>query len=254
MVNAEEENWSSAFNRQVKAWIQDLSSKDKEFENWKTARTSVQTLGPNSRQWLVTLQVGDKHVGYMVVGEETKKSRFVLLEYGLGEFILFNDTITPKETPAQPVYDGLSSFWKISQNGLTQYIDAKTGERYPSIVAPGSRIMETLTEEEVAQSGVELTRHATFQDTETNPFDSIDWMDAKPIPTQDQKWQQQLWERKDKKTLVVAASLFQDEVFAPFTVGSIHVWGDKITYVGIWDEGLRYLPFAYISKVGKIVQ
>lgn len=260
-VSAEEKVWSDAFNKQIKAWISDLSAKDREFENWKTARTSVQTLGPNSMQWLVTLSVRDKRVGYMVVAEEKQKKgqddpQFVLMEYGLGEFILFNDSIAPKQKGTQAVYDGFASFWKYDSNGLTEYVDAKTGERYPSMVRPDKRIMDSLTEEDLALPGLSLTKSASFGQIETDPFDNIDWMKAEPVEnslSSPVSWED-IVQSHNQKTVVVTASLFQDEVFAPFTVGSVHVWGDKTTYVGVWDEGLRYLPSAYITRVGKIVQ
>lgn len=262
-VRAEERTWTTAFNNQVKSWIHDLSTTDQAFTDWQTAQTSVQTLGPNSMQWLVTLSVRDKRVGYLVVAEEKQKKdqpnpKFVLMEYGLGEYVLFNDEFAPKEKEVQPIYDGFASFWKYDQNGLTQYVDAKTGERYPSIMRPDDRIMDSLNEDELAESGLTLTRSSSLRQIETDPFDNIDWMNAQPVATDAHQPTPVTWEHlmqtNNQKTVVVTASLFQDEVFAPFTVGSVHVWGDKTAYIGVWDEGLRYLPSAYISKVGKIVQ
>lgn len=258
-VLAEDTNWNSLFSKQIQEWVGNLASQDDQFENWKYAKTSVQALGPNSRQWLVTLTVRNKPVGYLVVGEESKtahpdKPGFVLLEYGIGEYILFHESTLPKQYPGQPVYDGFASFWKITQNGNTQYVDAKTGEQYPSIVKPDKPIMTTLSQSDFAQSGLTLTKHTLLQNHLVDPFDQIDWMTAEPLPSPNNEvtWQE-LWKATDQEAVVVTASLFQDEVLAPFTVGSLHVWGENVAYIGVWDEGLRYLPSAYISKVGKIV-
>ncbi|MGD8191601.1 hypothetical protein ACQCN2_16595 [Brevibacillus ginsengisoli] len=260
-VSAEEKTWTVAFSQQINVWIKELSTADHQFDDWKGAKTSVQTLGPNSMQWLVTLSARDKQVGYMVVAEEKQRKeqqspQFVLMEYGLGEFVLFNDTIAPRQKGALPIYDGFASYWKFDQNGLPQYVDAKTGEHYPSMFQPDKGIMETLSQEDLALAGFPLTKTSTLQQVETDPFDTIDWMQAQPIKTTETT--PALWEHfantTTKKSFVVTASLFQDEVLAPFTVGSVHVWGDKTLYIGVWDEGLRYLPSAYITKVGKIVQ
>ncbi|MGC5327073.1 hypothetical protein [Brevibacillus sp. SYSU BS000544] len=259
-VFAEDTNWNRVFTKQVHDWIDNLSSKDEQFKEWKDAKTNIQALGPNSRQWLVTLQVRNKPVGYLIVEEDRKTDpqsdmpSFILLEYGLGEYILFNESTQPKQFPGQPVYDGFASFWKISQNGTTQYVDAKTGEQYPTIVKPDNPVMSTLAKTDLAQAGLALTRHTSLGTTLTDPFDQIDWMFATPVSAQNTEitWQD-LWKTTDQEAVVVTASLFQDEVMAPFTVGSLHVWGENVAYIGVWDEGLRFLPSAYITKVGKII-
>ncbi|UFJ42948.1 hypothetical protein LOK74_10830 [Brevibacillus humidisoli] len=255
-------NWNSHFQQQIKHWIEDLSSKDEKFAVWKGARTEVQALGVHSRQWLIRLSKEDSYVGYLVVGEAPdpdlqqppEKPTFVLLEYGLGEFILFHDAFAPLQIAAEPVYDGFASHWEVALDAQhQQYIDAKTGEKYPSTVEdPPPLVMPTLPSKELIRSDGLLTRHHTVSQEATDPFDRIDWVKAAPLATDESGGWRGLWQNKEQR-IVVTASLFQNQVFAPFTVGSIHVWNDSIAYIGVWDEGLRYLPASYVTKVGKLV-
>nr|WP_239565141.1 hypothetical protein [Brevibacillus fulvus] len=253
---AKQPNWNDALQKQIQEWINDIAQQDPQFFNWRQARTEVQTLGANQHQWLVSLQKAGKQVGYLVVAEAEQKEngqkpKFVLLEYGVGEFILFDDTFAPKNVAAEPVYDGFSSYWRVAQNDSMRYVDAKTGERYPATSQPDPYLMDSLPTEELAESEMKLTKTRLLLSQETNPFDQIGWIQQlnSGQGSSAVSWQTLLQEPSNKP-VVLNVFLFQKQVMAPFTVGSVHLWDKDAAYIGVWDEGLRFLPFAYTQKVG----
>lgn len=251
---AEKPSWDQLFQKHIHEWMENISKRDSQFREWRQAKTEIHALGAGQHQWLVSLSRAGKQVGYMVVGEvasskEGAPPTFVLLEYGVGEFILFDDTFAPKHVTAEPVYDGFGSYWRISQNNSLQYVDAKTGERYPSTTKPDPFIMTTVQPNELATDGTQLTKSHILLQHEVDPFDQIGWMPLPDKPAKPIAWKKLLGET-EKKLVILNVSLFRDEVMAPFTVGSIHLWNDKVAYVGVWDEGLRFVPIAYADKVG----
>jgi hypothetical protein len=253
-------DWNRQFHRQIAHWIEDLAAKDEQFAVWKGAETDVQGLGVHSRQWLVRLSKAGSYVGYLVVGEAPEppssadKPAFVLLEYGLGEFILFHDAFAPLPIAAEPVYDGFASHWEVTlADQDQQFIDAKTGEKYPSTInRTPALVMPTLSARDLVRPDGSLTRQRTLTREESDPFDRIDWVKAAPLAIDEREgWRTLLNDQRQR--YVVVASLFQDQVCAPFTVGTIHVWDDSVAYIGVWDEGLRFLPITYVTKVGSLV-
>lgn len=257
---AQEPTWSEVMEKQVKTWIQHLSQTDKQFAAWKDATWQIQTLGPQSHQWLVTLKKQGKDVGYLIVGEKqggssTQKESFVLLEYGWGEFVLFDDSFAPRHTAAEPVYDGFGSYWLVSETS-PGYIDAKTGEKYPSVLEPNEPVFTSLPLDGLVQPGLEITSMKQFSSPSPRPFDDINWLRAKQAVPEKQNdpisWVNALLD-KSIHQFVVTASLFQGKVFAPFSVGALHVWGEHTAYLGVWDEGMRYLPVSYVQQVGTLL-
>jgi len=254
---AVEHSWSRAFQQHISTWISTLESKDPQFREWKNADAHVTDLGANSHQWLVSLVKQGKPVGYLVVGEHQQQGNeqtptFVLLEYGLGEYVLFNDALAPPSGKTRQVYDGFAAYWVEIQNNMTQYIDAKTGERYSSFLKPGPAVMPTVESSQLLQQQQELVQVRKISDQERDPFEEIDWLIEgsnkleKRTPPQ---WKK-LSKTDHSASLVLTTTLFENELVAPFTIGTVHVWKQDVTYVGVWDQGLRFLPSAYIDKVG----
>lgn len=255
--------WEDQLQQDIAQWMRTISAQDAGFAAWRNATPTVRTLGTNQHQWLVTLTTQGKEVGYMVVAElpenkettATRKPVFALLEYGSGEYLLFDETIAPSDKDAIPVYDGFSSFWKVDKEQVTQYIDAKTGERYPTSFQPDPETIVGLKPRDLATAEKQLVRLRSFSTIEENPFDHIDWLPAalaEPTTRTPVTWKS-LLERQEPRSAVLTVSLFHDQVTSPFSIGSVHVWNEDVAYVGIWNEGLRFLPFSYASEVGRIV-
>ncbi|MEJ8545437.1 hypothetical protein [Brevibacillus borstelensis] len=254
-VLAEEGQWDQRFQTQIGEWKNSIVGQDPQFANWRDARIDVQTLGANQHQWLVSLTQGSKQVGYMVVGEvpsTESKPTFVLLEYGLGEYILFDDTFAPREIAAEPVYDGFASHWLVSLPKEQQVVDAKTGERYLSTTRAEAPVIFSLQEQDLAVPGQKLVAARIIHAEEVNPFDNISWfapLVQAQAPERAVTWED-LWQKK-AEDITLAVSLYHSEVLSPFSVGSLHMWNENKSYIGVWDEGLRFLPYAYANKVGK---
>lgn len=249
----EEASWDKQFQTQVRDWMDAIASRDPQFKQWKDAKTDVQTLGVGQHQWLVSIKKADKQVGYLVIGatqDSTSSEKFVLLEYGVGEYILFDDAFAPKEIAAEPVYDGFASHWLISQKPDTQMVNAKTGERYPSTFTVSEPAWKPSPDEKLAQNGQRLTQMRILSASEADPFDHIGWVSQMSTTDTDVSWNE-LWEQQGPSPVTLAVPIHQSQVLAPFVVGSLHVWNDQNAYVGVWDEGLRFVPYSYAHQVGR---
>jgi hypothetical protein len=257
-----EGEWQGAITKNIQQWIQTISRKDPQFAAWKKADTEIRTLGANQHQWLVTVRQNGRQVGYLVVGEVNTAASgsgpvFALLEYGAGEYILFDEAIAPGDGTAVPVYDGFASFWQVTDKEKTQYVDAKTGERYPEGFLPDPQTMGSMNPDGLATAEKKLTDARVLTAQETNPFDQIDWVmkatENKRDASRDAAWQM-LTQPTAHKPAILTVSLFHDQVTAPFTIGAVHLWSDEAAYVGVWDEGLRFLPFSYVKQIGTFIE
>ncbi|MGG1660175.1 hypothetical protein [Brevibacillus sp. NRS-1366] len=250
----EDGSWDRQFQAQIAEWKDAIANRDPAFKEWQHAQTDVQTLGTNQRQWLVSVKKAGKQVGYLVVGEapwpdREPQEQFVLLEYGVGEYILFDDAFAPKEIAAEPVYDGFASHWLITQKPASHMINAKTGEPYPATFVANKPVMGTLSSAELIHSGQSLTQTRLLKQKEADPFDQIGWVHQLQSKS-DITWNK-LWQQRSDSSVTLTVPLHHSQVLAPFVVSSLHLWNDQNAYVGVWDEGLRFVPYSYASKVGQ---
>ncbi|NGQ94749.1 hypothetical protein G3578_06070 [Brevibacillus sp. SYP-B805] len=257
-----EGTWQGTLTKNIQQWIQTISRQDPQFAAWKRADTEIRALGVNQHQWLVTVREDGRQVGYLVVGEvDTAASGsgpvFALLEYGAGAYILFDEAIAPDDGTAVPVYDGFASFWQVTDKEQTRYVDAKTGERYPEGFLPDPPTMGSVEPDGLVTAEKKLTAARVLTAQETNPFDRIDWVmkaaDKTRDSSRDDAWQT-LTQPSAHQPAILTVSLFHDQVTAPFTIGSVHLWSDEAAYVGVWDEGLRFLPISYVRQVGTLIK
>lgn len=248
----EETSWDKQFQVQIHEWMDAIAGRDPQFKQWQNAQTDVQTLGSNQHQWLISIKKSGSQVGYLVVGETQdpkQKSKFVLLEYGVGEYILFDDAFAPRQVGAEPVYDGFASHWLVAQNQSSQMVNAKTGEQYPTDFHAGEPVMGTLATEELVHEGQRLTQTHLLKQTEQDPFDQISWVYDR-YSSSNVTWAQ-LWQQQANSRITLTVPLHRSQVLAPFVVGSLHLWNDQSAYVGVWDEGLRFVPYSYAHKIGQ---
>ncbi|ATF12850.1 hypothetical protein HP398_00340 [Brevibacillus sp. HB1.4B] len=249
----DEASWDKQFQAQIREWMDAIASRDPQFKQWQDAKTDVQTLGAGQHQWLVSIKKADKQVGYLVIGEapdSTSHEKFVLLEYGVGEYILFDDAFAPKEIAAEPVYDGFASYWLITQKSDTQMVNAKTGEMYPTSFQISEPTVDAFAGEKLIQNGQRLTQMRILNAAEADPFDHIGWVSQMSTTDTDVSWNQ-LWQQDYTSPVTLAVPIHQSQVLAPFVVGSLHLWNDQNAYVGVWDEGLRFVPYSYAHRVGR---
>ncbi|MGO0060787.1 hypothetical protein ACTID9_12370 [Brevibacillus fluminis] len=249
-------NWSQLMDKQVSDWIHELGEKDPAFADWGRAHTTMETLGSGMRQWLVHLTKANRPVGYLVVGEVPGKSdepHFALLEYGLGEYTLFDPAQAPADD-ALAVYDGLSSRWEFTgDEKQPQSANAMTGEHYPPGFVDSAAIFTSLQTDDLISEKPILLESKYFQlsSDEIDPFARIDWLTRQESERNYDRTASQLLEKDESERIVLTTSQYDGKVLAPYTVGAVHLWGNNITYVGVWDQGLRFLPAAYVEKVGQ---
>lgn len=232
------ETWRESFQSQVKQWAEELALQDQRFAPFAQASIRHEGLGPNTKQWLVTFFNEHQKVGYMVVGEDP--SGFVLLEYGLGEYTLFDEEtmkqLQSSQSDMSKHYAALESVWLDK----SRIFDGKSGEKYP--------VEAGLTETELASSVRKEAVLETSFHQEALPFKE-GWLKPGEI----------IQEEMDLVTEIAQgevsfiARLFQNTVTAPFKVLGYHQWGEQL-FVELDDYGSRYIPFRYAVQVGEFYQ
>lgn len=258
--------WQTAFNEQVEQWVSALQ-KDAGFAAWAGARYEVEVVGPGTHQWLVTFKDQKTHesLGYMIVGAKessplsgnaNEKPSFLLLEYGLGDEPLFdregafNDLLPAQAgvTDNSKVIidkwygDAFHAFWKVQVDGVLSYFDAKSGEQYP-IHTKQAEQNYTRTQTTTNQLAKIMTNN-----TASDAYQSLSWMKeaGQEAVTPDSLKQ----ELDQQRNLTYVASLYENQVLAPFSVVGYHQW-DGTTFIALSDEGTRYIPFEVLTLAGE---
>ncbi|GAB7386784.1 hypothetical protein BSNK01_06200 [Bacillaceae bacterium] len=253
------ETWSERFNGQIASWIEELSVNDPAFFSWKHSAYTYTVLGPEARQWLVTIKNG-KNVGYMVVAETANEAggkELALLEYGTGEYTLFDKRLLQeakvKSAALVPVYRGLESIWLgKDQEGVPLMIDGKNGETYPAMFADLSPNRLPLAPQAY------VTRHDTLKKAVRSPVsetadvtDEITWLNA----NKQQKGKgitfsvdpDTAGKMLAKQRFTYVTTLFAENVTAPYIVEGAHQWGD-LWFIGLRDRGVRYLSLKLLEN------
>lgn len=248
-----EGDWNEQFQSHVDTWIGQLS-KDPSFVSWVDADREIQSMGPGTHQWLVTLKQKDSTVGYMIIAAapfsqydtsgNPDSQIFILVEYGTGEYTLFDPSVLKvSAAQAEIAYptdvtwnrwygDALHALWWTEQGGEKRYFDAKSGEMFP------------ITEQDVVAS-VDSPNGLFAEDKLLNyKLQSsegsipVGWAsdDSAPINGLDN-----LKNKMSKGSVQYIASLYEDKVLAPFEVVGFHEW-DSLLFVAVSDNGVRYIP------------
>ncbi len=227
------ETWQASFEKQIHTWAKELSIQDKRFIPFTQATIHYEALGPNSRQWMVNFMIDQQNAGYMIVGQE--EHALVLLEYGLGEYPLFDESAIhlfhsdPKNRTAQ--YAGLESVWN-SPEGI---FDAKSGEKYPSDAqVPLYKVTSYVSEKD-----------KLFQVIHKEQGIEEPWI--KPAESIGSK--QSLMDQLSTHEISYIARLFKRTVLAPFSVIGYHYWGGEL-FVELEDNGSRFIPYDHAIDLG----
>lgn len=227
------ETWQASFEKQIQTWAKELSIQDERFIPFTEASVQYEALGPNSRQWMVSFKIDQNNIGYMIVGQEDKI--FLLLEYGLGEYPLFDESaIAPFHSDPNnrtPQYAGLESVWRSS----TALFDAKSGEKYPR---------------DSKSSPYQYTAYVTGKDHLVQAVHKKEGMEEPWIrPAETINSQQSLMEQLSSHDISYIAQLFGKTVLAPFSVLGYHHWGGEL-FVELEDNGSRFIPYDHATDLG----
>jgi|GEM_PF-5519660 len=230
------ETWEDSFQKQIKQWTQELASQDQRFSAFTGAHWEQQALGPGSRQWLVTFISQNEKLGYMII--EDDDHRFSLLEYGLGEYTLFEQPLLEslRVDPNKTIYAGLESAWDINN----RLFDAKSGEQYPA----GSRVLAREISSEV-EKGASLEK--VFHHENHGNTSDFSWV----FPAESLEGKEMVMQEIEASDLTLLAYLFEETVRAPFPIIGYHLW-DKELFLELDDYGSRYISYSYAVEIGDI--
>jgi hypothetical protein len=264
-LETDDGNWNALFNRHIDTWVEQLHT-DSDFTHWKEASREVETMGPGTHQWIVTFLQQDRAVGYMIVAAQpfdtygtdgtAEQPSFILLEYGLGDFPLYDSAALSTVASFQAELDSmegivwnkwygdaLHALWSIEKEGDLLYFDAKSGEmlpiteaQLPAIGHPNGLFVES-----------QLQQIVKSEDASVKEEMPVGWAHRAAVSADN---------KEEIKTVLTSpqtqfsASLYGDQVLAAFHVMGYHEWGQEI-YVALEDEGLRYIPLNVLISWGK---
>ncbi|WP_028559963.1 hypothetical protein [Paenibacillus pinihumi] len=257
---------------QVTVWQHEIA-KQEPFQNWKSAEAEISALGPGTHGWLVNFNLNGKIVGYMVVNARPEGG-FQLGEYGLGDEPLYSyktlyhslvqleiipsirsheqqDSRTENANfTAETVYlSPLHAVWKvqIAASGTTCYMDGKTAEQLP--YTDQLPYVET-DSEEVFASNISQAAFAISQSQyvpEFDAYESFPWLTKSPL----EHSQQLLIKRLDhRERLVFTSEPWDSAMRYVWAVSSYHQWDKDLLYIGVEQNGLRYIPYTSLIKYG----
>lgn len=83
----DEMQWDNMFSQRVELWIEQIAQSEPTLSHWKNGTWYANALGPNSKQWLITIHHQEKVDGYLIIGVDSTNQP-VLLDYGSGSFSL----------------------------------------------------------------------------------------------------------------------------------------------------------------------
>jgi hypothetical protein len=236
-----ETTWQESFNDQVKKWTIELAEHDKRFTALVNTPFSQQGLGPHSKQWLVIFKCTEGNCGYFVVGHSEDNS-FMLLEYGLGEYSLFDESIVQpfktSEENLKPHYRGLESVWTSADS----IYDAKSGEKYPAAISIEASPMLSNIHQGISLQRAMQQEHQMGDEA----FEEV-WLQPGPQVTQQSHLMKAL---HSEHQVALIGKLFQGKVTAPFPVVGYHLWDQEELFVELDDYGSRYIPFGHAIKMG----
>lgn len=242
-----EENWEQLFNKQIKAWINELSQNDPLFSSWSKSTYTTEALGPNSKQWLVTLFIKDRRVGYMIIAEqEEKPHRFLLMEYGVDEISLFEPKLIEAYYPEisrmakeiAKIYRGLASHFLIKTEDQEIAVDAKTGEVIPN---------EFYHKQNEGISRLGSLQPIHLKESYSKPLSDLS--EAFPIEAITKKTAA-LKNLSQIKThnAYLSTTTWDGKIRLLLPIAGWHQWNDEITYIAVEQEGYRFLPVVKIKQ------
>ena len=254
--------------RQIGKWAHGLAARPG-FERFAAARAKIEPLGPGTHGWLVLLEDNDGTVGYMVV-HALKGGGFALTEYGLGEAPLYSadrlreglvrlglaedEGELPAESAVERRYaHPLGAVWRVETGDGVFYLDAKTGEELPADdrlwreeESDGEACLVSRLPGGARPSG-RLAKHA--ESPPFDPYGRLPWITRQPLE----------WAKADiaarlegGSELRLVAERFGGAFLYVLPIVAWHEWEDGTAYIGVDQEGLRFIPEACLKPVARL--
>lgn len=266
----------ASLDEQVNGWIQAMA-KEKGFEGWSSAQWEKYPLGPGTHEWLILLRSksGQQDVGYLVVGA-TEQGGYQLIEYGTGSNPLYSLNtlyhslvqlgLIPKHTsyeafvqehlrrfkPERLYIVPLQAAWRLTKDGTTWYIDAKTGRKLPDL----SGAFPTGTAPAPTASGSQVSSQHPARITERlekeafDPFEKTGWVHGKPLHSEAFEDIKQTLSQPNRR-ITYSGKWFGGKAVYPLAVTGYHVWHTEGPFVRLdHDGGVRYVRFDLARSLG----
>ncbi|WP_438432098.1 hypothetical protein [Gorillibacterium sp. sgz500922] len=264
-----------ALEAKIAGWIGELS-RQPGFESWSQASHRTEVLGPGTHSWLVTVIRDGDEAGYLVV-TFAPDGTLGLAEYGSGPYPLFSlNTLhrvlaqrglildTDDEDPydsdqLQRIYLGpMESYWIVKIDSETLYLDAKSGQRLPDLDSartpqeglqtaepPGVvSLPDSSPANPASPSRVETEWHAAAISTDSADTGWIKpsaWLQATPSAAE-------LLPLLQRTPVGLLLKVYGDQCLYPLAVDGFHEWNDGSVFVGLEQEGSRFLAWTTVER------
>jgi len=254
--------------RQIGEWAHGLAARPG-YERFAAATAKIEPLGPGTHGWLVLFEDEEGTVGYMVV-HVLRGGGFALTEYGIGEAPLYSaerlgeglarlglagkDGAAAGGSAVERRYaHPLSAAWRVETADGVFYLDAKTGEELPADdrlwggeEREASACLEGWPPGGTQPSGrlARLEASPPF-----DPYGRLPWITRQPLE----------WEKADIAALLaggselrLVAERFGGAFLYVLPVVAWHEWEDGSAYIGVDQDGLRFIPAACLEPVARL--
>lgn len=233
--------WEKAFDQQIKTWMKEISAKESQFQEWMNATYETYPFGPGSKQWVVIVLKNNQEIGYFIVGQASDQPIFELIEYGQSEW-----SVLSTELRNNPVFLAEDFFYHgllLAKKEDNTLVDLLTQEKYDHVSL--EKVKPFWSGEMVNL----LHREQDFvDDPKKEPVVFITSADQTESlnPIQFQEAHQYFYRAK-----------ILPDVTGLYKVSSIHYWQGmdhppqhSKLFIGLEDEGTRYLSYQYLEQLG----
>jgi hypothetical protein len=233
----ESSSWEVTFQKQVEHWIKQISQEESMFIEWTKHEWESYPFGPGSKQWIVLILDQGKEIGYLMIGE-AESGKLQLIEYGKSEQSVLSQVIVENKIDEAFVYGGL--LWAQRENNVL--VDLLTYEAYEHVSA------ESFTPSWLGVQVNQLDSSYFFaQKKEREPIGYYKSSPAEPVSITT------LSQFELTQSYFYQAEIIP-QVTALYNIIGLHHWDSETetpnSFIGIQDEGIRYLSHRYLVQMG----
>jgi hypothetical protein len=245
------QTWQEEFEDKIDHWISQISKQDTQFSDWKDSTWESYPFGPGSRKWIVVIERDQYEIGYIIL-EEARSGNLNLIEYGKMEDPIFSKVIKDMENQEKDfIYSGLF----LAEKKGEVLVDLITGESYDHV--PVEKVKTFWVAEDVS----DLERAYRLIQTEEEPITQYTEDIGKENGNQDtlENTQKNIQSMIDDKASYSYQATIVENVKALYKVLSVHQWNrsntndyssaPEVLFVGIEDNGIRYLSADYLFQL-----
>jgi hypothetical protein len=230
------ESWEVKFQEQVDHWIQQISQQEELFKEWTKQEWESYPFGPGSKQWIVLILDQGKEKGYLMIGQ-SESGELQLIEYGKSDQSVLSEVVSESKVDEEFVYSGL--LVAVKNNDVL--VDLLTYEAYEHVS------LESFTPFWLGEH-VQLLEDSQFfaHKKEREPIVHFTSTTSEPVSIT------ALSQFESTQSYYYQAEIIP-QVTALYNIIALHHWDSEKemnSFVGIQDEGIRYLSYRYLDQMG----